>query len=653
MFKPVKMLKVNVLILGKHVDLLTREFGNAGILHLVNAAHQSEHHLLKEVDESEQIEQIESLAQKCDFLVKALGLERHASHEIKADSNLRIAELADHLDRIYTAFQSEDNHINELLAESGNLARRYERLERYPLRRINLADLRDLDYVYFVSGRLPPSQLDKAVRQIGERGLVMHQNVSETGEEEILVVGPRKNRWAIESELKNLPFKTHELGAEIEGTVEEELTALTRQLAEVRRAITEHRDKLRRMAQRHGDWLIAADLQLRQALALTRAKQYFGKTADLYCVSGWVPQEQIKKVKEVVNNVTQGTGVVEARYPEDDVLVRRGEEQVPVEFQPIRVLKPFQRIIAAFGAPRYDEVEASLFVALSFVLMFGVMFGDVGQGAVILAAGFYMLKSKRPAIRKFSDVGYMLILCGGAAMFFGFLYGSFFGAEELLPQIWLSPLHDIMTLFKAAIAIGIICISVGIVINIINKLKSRDYFAGVLDKFGVIGVVFYWGAIGLGLKAFMAGRLSTIEVVVVIFLPLLILFLREPLYHLLQRDKKLIEEDFFTYIMHASVEVMETITIFLGSTVSFIRVGAFALSHAGLCLAIYAIADTLTDLPAGGLWALIIIAFGNVFIILLEGLIVSIQGVRLQYYELFSKYFSGDGVLYKPFTTRD
>ena len=207
MFKPVKMLKVNVLILGKHVDLLTREFGNAGILHLVNAAHQSEHHLLKEVDESEQIEQIESLAQKCDFLVKALGLERHASHEIKADSNLRIAELADHLDRIYTAFQSEDNHINELLAESGNLARRYERLERYPLRRINLADLRDLDYVYFVSGRLPPSQLDKAVRQIGERGLVMHQNVSETGEEEILVVGPRKNRWAIESELKNLPFK--------------------------------------------------------------------------------------------------------------------------------------------------------------------------------------------------------------------------------------------------------------------------------------------------------------------------------------------------------------------------------------------------------------------------------------------------------------
>ncbi|MFO7821501.1 MAG: V-type ATPase 116kDa subunit family protein [Lentisphaeria bacterium] len=646
------MLKINVLVLGKYIDRLTGELGDCGLIHLVHAAHQSQHQLLQEVDTTASREELQSLAQKCNFLINALGLEAMAAEAAQVEAVKDIVEIRQNLDRIYEKFQAEDTRINELLTESGNLTRRYERLEKYPLRRVDLSELRDLDYVYFTSGRLPPSQLDKAVAQVGERGLVLHQHIPESGQEEVLIVGSRKNRWAIESELKNLPFDQHEVGEEDKGTVEDQLSSLSDKLSDVKEAITRHRDKLRQMAGQYGGWLLAAERHLRQALALVRAKQHFGKTSDLYCISGWVPRDEIDKLSSVVNDVTNGTGVVESILPEDDFLVRQGEEQVPVEFQPVGFLKPFQRIIAAFGAPRYDEVEASLFVALSFVLMFGVMFGDVGQGAVIMLAGLFMLKSKSPFIRKISDVGYMLLMCGGGSVIFGFLYGSFFGSEEVLPHIWISPLQDIMELFKVAVVIGIVCISIGILINIYNKLKARDYLNGVLDKFGIIGIIFYWGAIGLGIKAFVAGQLNGLEIFLVIVLPLIILFVREPLYHLLRRDKKLFEENVFGYIMHAAVEVMETITIFLGSTVSFIRVGAFALSHAGLCLAIYSIAETLGELPGGGIWAVTVIVVGNISVILLEGLIVSIQGVRLQYYELFSKYFSGDGVLYEPFSTR-
>ena len=653
MFKPVKMLKLNVLVLGKYVDELTRELGNSGLLHLVDAINQSEHQLLDKVDVSENLAELESIAQKCNFMVNALDLQKLAAKTEGVRADISTEKLRNRLDRIYEEFQAEDARINELLTESGRLTRRYERLEKYPLRRVDLAELRDLDYVYFASGRLPPSQLDKVTAQVGDRGLVLHQHVPESGEEEVLIVGARKNRWAIESELKNLPFKAHELGEEEQGAIGDQLDRLSKQLEEVRRSITEHRDRLRRMADRYGEWLLAADRQIRQAVALLHAKQHFGKTADLYCVSGWVPETHLGKVQKLVDSITSGTAVLETVKPEEDVLVRQGEEQVPVEFQPIKMLQPFQRLIAAFGAPRYDEVEASLFVALSFVLMFGVMFGDVGQGAVIMLAGLYFLKSRHPAIRKVADVGYMFMLCGGSAVIFGFLYGSLFGSEEILPHIWLSPLEDIESLFKAAIVIGIFCISVGIIINIINKLRSRDYLHGVLDKFGVIGIIFYWGAVGLGIKALVAGKLSGVEIFLVILLPLIILFLREPLYHLIRRDSELIEDDIFSYIMHSSVEVMETLTTFLGSTVSFVRVGAFALSHAGLCLAIYAIADTLEGLPGGGVWAFIFIIIGNLFVILLEGLIVSIQGVRLQYYELFSKYFAGDGVLYRPFSTEE
>lgn len=653
MFSPVRMLKVNVLVLSKHVDELTRQLGNAGLVHLADAVHQSSHNLLKEVDVSENLERLEALSQKCGFLVRALGLERTAASAEDEQAPRSLDALRTRLNRIYKAFQEKDDRINELLSESGTLTRRFERLEKYPLRQVSISDLGDLDYVYFASGRLPPSQLDQATNQVGDRGLVLHQPAPNSTEEDVLIIAPRKNRWAIDSELKTLSFKPHDTGGDVAGTVDQELDCLNRKLADIRRAIHDHREELRAMADREGPWLLAADRQLRQGMALARAKQHFGQAADLFCISGWVPEERVGVVRDLVARVTGGTGVVEEVRPDDDTRVREGQEQVPVEFSRNRLLRPFQQIIAAFGAPRYNEVEASLFVALSFVLMFGVMFGDVGQGAVILLAGIYLLKTNRPSLGRFSDVGIMLALCGGSAMVFGFLYGSVFGYEGLLPHVWLSPLHDIMALFKAAVVIGIACITIGIGINIVNRLRRRDYLNGILDKFGVIGVVFYWGAIGLGLKAFVAGKLTGVEIFLVILLPLIVLFLREPLYHLVRRDKHLLDEDVFSYAMHAAVDVMETITMFLGSTVSFIRVGAFALSHAGLCLAIYVIAGTLTDLPGGGVWAFLVILVGNVFVILLEGLIVSIQGVRLQYYELFSKYFPGDGVLYKPFSIRE
>ena len=97
------------------------------------------------------------------------------------------------------------------------------------------------------------------------------------------------------------------------------------------------------------------------------------------------------------------------------------------------------------------------------------------------------------------------------------------------------------------------------------------------------------------------------------------------------------------------MEVFETVTTFLGNTVSFVRIGAFALSHATLCLTIYVVGGLVRELPGGGLWWLLVVVLGNALVIALEGLVVTIQGLRLQYYEFFSKFFSGDGVAYKPF----
>jgi V/A-type H+/Na+-transporting ATPase subunit I len=278
-----------------------------------------------------------------------------------------------------------------------------------------------------------------------------------------------------------------------------------------------------------------------------------------------------------------------------------------------------------------------------------VMFGDLGQGAVLALAGAGLLRARSPALARFRDSGYLLLFCGLSAMAFGLLEGSVFGYEGWLPALWMHPLEDVMALFKLAVGIGIVCISIGIGINIVNKLRARRYFEGIFDKFGVIGILFYWGSLGLGLKAARAGTLSAGEILFVVVLPLALLFMREPLYNLLTRQRHLLHGDLFSYGLESAIEIMETVTTFLGSTVSFVRVGAFALSHAALCLAIYSVVDILRGVPGSGLWSLLVIVLGNVLVMLLEGMVVMIQGIRLQYYELFSKYFAGDGVLYAPF----
>ena len=86
---------------------------------------------------------------------------------------------------------------------------------------------------------------------------------------------------------------------------------------------------------------------------------------------------------------------------------------------------------------------------------------------------------------------------------------------------------------------------------------------------------------------------------------------------------------------------METFTGYISGTVSFVRVGAFAISHAALCMAVFLIVGMVSKLPGGTLWEAVIIVVGNIVVIAFEGMVAGIQCIRLEYYELFGKYFSG------------
>jgi V/A-type H+-transporting ATPase subunit I len=241
-------------------------------------------------------------------------------------------------------------------------------------------------------------------------------------------------------------------------------------------------------------------------------------------------------------------------------------------------------------------------------------------------------------------------MAGLAATVVGFLYGSLFGKEGLLPALWISPFEDVTKLLISAVALGILLMSIGIIMNIINKFRRSICFRAIVDRAGIAGIVFYWGALGLVLRSAILGSSSHLGLLVMLLIvaPLVLLLFRELI------DEQLIHkghesEGAFVAIMSGGMDVMETLIGFLANTVSFVRVGAFALAHVGLCMAIYDIAAVVHVGPAGGLWSAVVIVLGNAGVILLEGLVVFIQDLRLEYYEFFSKFFEGAGTAFKPF----
>jgi V/A-type H+-transporting ATPase subunit I len=631
--------KLRVLILKRYMEEVTAALGEFGGVHLVTPSDPR----LAEVDAKAEISQLEALLNRCKVLLERLGVED--SQPVSA-STLGLQELAKLLSDAETQVVETERELEDRVRQSGLLVRQAQRLRRLPTEDIPLATLRSLGHLYLVMGRVDPSLAPLVQATVGDRGVVLNDPVGEH-RDQVLILTTRRGRWAVESDIQEFGFEREDLPEDVDGPAPEAEAQTEDRLERTRMEIVECQTAGKRLADGYGPQLLAARRQLVRSLAVARAQGHFSSSERLVCIAGWIPMRDEATVRRVVEQTTDGTGIVEFRAADADP--SHGEvDTVPVQLDPKPWLRPFQSLVNNFGSPRYGELDPSLFVAFTFVLMFGIMFGDVGQGAVVALLGFWLWRTRRPALQPFRDGGMLLLVCGGCSIIFGFLYGSIFGYEELLRPIWLSPMHEVSRLLSFAVILGIAFISIAVIINIINKMRSRRYFESVFDRFGVLGIIFYWGALGLGLKAARAGELDPAHIVLVIVIPLALLFIREPLHNLLRR-RKLLHDDLFSFVLEACIETLETLTAFLGNTVSFVRVGAFALSHAALCLAIYSVADIMRSLPAGGLWAFIVLVFGNLLIIVMEGMVAMIQGIRLEYYELFSKYFAGDGVPYHPF----
>jgi V/A-type H+-transporting ATPase subunit I len=307
----------------------------------------------------------------------------------------------------------------------------------------------------------------------------------------------------------------------------------------------------------------------------------------------------------------------------------------------------FQGLVTTYGQPNYDELDPTPILALTFPLIFGIMFGDVGHGLLLLLVGLLLISRKIRSLQSMAGVGMVVVACGTMAMVFGFLYGSLFGFEDVLKAVWMRPLENIMDILLFTVAVGVVLLSIGMVYNMINAALAKHWGHLIFNRNGMAGLVFFWSILGIVMNTFgVAIPIPGSVLAILLVVSGIALTFAELFEHLVENHRPLVEDGLSTYIVLSLFELFETLISLFSNTLSYVRMGAFAVAHGALSLVVFIIAEIAGGKGSFGYW--IVVILGNLFVIGFEGMIVGIQTLRLEYYEFFSKFFYGGGVPYQP-----
>lgn len=463
----------------------------------------------------------------------------------------------------------------------------------------------------------------------------------------MLIIVLKKDKAVLDKALKMSLFENVALPGEISNITGDVKSELRNHISKLEEQILDQESKLKHISKKFINDLMLYEKILKAKCMLMKTKSYFKKTNRTYLISGWIPQDKRDLLSKELSSVTSGRCYLEEQDTMDVAGVKEGKTEVPVRFKNPSFLKPFEFITKAFGLPKYNTIDPTFFVAITFFIMFGAMFGDIGHGFMLCLVAGILSYIKKGNLRR---VGMLVAYCGVSSIIFGALYGSVFGVEDLIPALWMHPMRNIMHFMKVAVFFGVGVISIGITLNIINCIKTKNIVKGIFDKAGLVGGLLYWGCIGIISMNFIAKDISLRPVVIlsIIGLPVFLLLLRDPIIKLFNPRHKMFHEGIGMYIIETIIEIGEIFIGYMSNTVSFIRVAAFSLAHTGLFIAVFSLVNFVSKLSGGVVYSTIILIVGNLFIVIFEGLIVTIQGLRLEYYEFFSKFFIGGGKEYRP-----
>jgi V/A-type H+-transporting ATPase subunit I len=558
------------------------------------------------------------------------------------DSNELISpdKASEIINTTYNKIENLKEKRKELLNQKDHFNDQLHQIEPFRHLELNLQKLMHFKFIKFRFGKVSHEHCNKFTKYIYENSNTFFY---ECERDNNYIWGiyfvPSIDSNPVDAMYSSLHFERIFIPDAYDGTPEEAYRTILARRLTVNNELSKINDQIKEILSQNSEELFSANKALyrftnnfdvRKMAAITKENK-----AAFFILCGWISE---KDANNIVRDIED--------EPELFCMIDDGEENAitkpPTKLKNFKLFKPFEMFVGMYGFPDYNEIDPTSFVAITYSLIFGIMFGDVGQGLCLVIGGFLLYKLKH------MNIAAIISLAGIFSTIFGFMYGSVFGFEGLVEPLWLSPGKNVMTVLLTAVGFGVVLILIAMILNIINGIKSKEYGKVFFDTNGIPGLIFYGMAITCVLLTSIGKTLpATIILVIFFVLPLLLIFFKEPLTNWLEKKSHIFPKSKVMFFVETIFELFEILLSYLTNTISFLRIGAFALSHAAMMGVVMLLAGA-----EGGHPNLIVIILGNIFVSAMEGLIVGIQVLRLEYYEMFSRFYKGTGKKFKPYKNK-
>ncbi len=640
-FKSQAMLKVEMMVPEDQVVAITEALAASQVFHLIRS------------DEAIQSDNQETGRWQAE--VNTYTRLEQRLHDVMVKLEVSPDDPPDDPESSYVGTEEAERQVDDLEREMTELVEALEdaRARRDRLREqlegvrplagldVTFQALRDVVYTFAMFGTMPLDNVSRMETSLEHIPSVLITLGEQGRMATVGLFGPQQDAAILSRAARSAFLNPIQLPASFDGTPDEAIARLEDAVAEAECEVNRYREKIHDLHEVHIQDVRQLFWRIRLSRHLDEIIIGYEFIHYNYLIAGWVPAQVLDDLQACLEAASDQV-LVEVSRP-----VFEDPAQVPFQYRNPRFLKAFEGLVDNYGHPRYGELDPTFLVALTFPLVFGLMFGDVGHGLVLLGLGVLIVYRVVPALNALAGVGGVLVACGVTSMGFGLLYGSVFGVEELLPALWVRPLENIMTVLLVAVGFGTVTLSIGMIANIANAWVHKRWAAALFEHSGIAGLVFYWSLVGL-IAGFFAPSIPVPTGVLgpVALISGLLIGLSGLLEHWIAGPSDLADVNVSMVLMESFFGLFETIIGFLSNTLSYVRMGAFAVAHGALSLVVFIIAGIVN--PGEGLLYWIVVALGNLFVLGFEGMIVAIQTLRLEYYEFFDKFFDAGGQHYQP-----
>lgn len=503
-----------------------------------------------------------------------------------------------------------------------NLTRQLQgSLERFKNLDLDLGKLaRESLFIKVFIGTVPTQERQQLDRALSLDNTVIEAFHQADTHDYVTVITARDKHQDTQEILKSAGFHSIDIPSALQSHPETVRRHTEAELARHQQTIDQENSQIMALISAHGEELQNIQRVLSGARPYANLAASLSGKGEIVHLEGWVPKGQESSLRNRLDETLEYPYLLSLREPETDEL-----HDVPFMPRKRWLMKPFRALVGQYGIPEYGEIDPTRLFAYSYILMFGMMFGDIGHGAVIILIGLLLRK-------KISGLATFTTLAGLSSIIFGFLYGSVFGYHIIHP-LWMSPMEDPSRMLVLSLYWGIGFLVITYLLSIYNSFALGQPDKAIYSNRGIAGLVLFAGSVFAGYQYMVNQRFGVTELLA-IALPLSVVLYK----HWQHMDGSIAEK-----MLLIVIEALDNLINILSSTLSFLRVAAFSLNHVALALAVFTLAAMMDTFGH-----VVTVILGNAFIIVLEGGIVAIQCLRLEYYEGFSRFFSGRGRKFDP-----